>query len=78
MQVQSHVDDCISKGAKALTGGSPHKALNSAGGTFFNPTILDNCGLNMQPFTDETFGPVMPFFRFKSDDEAIQIANDTR
>lgn len=77
-KVQSHVDDCISKGAKALTGGSPHKALNSAGGTFFNPTILDNCGLNMQPFTDETFGPVMPFFRFKSDDEAIQIANDTR
>ncbi len=77
-KVHDHVSDCIAKGATAVTGGSPYDSLNTTGGSFYHPTVLDGCSLEMTPFTDETFGPVVPFLRFKSDDEAIRIANDTR
>ena len=70
--------DCIAKGAQQRTGGSAHDALNAAGGSFYLPTVLDGCTEDMYPFTDETFGPVVPFMRFEDDDEAIRIANDTK
>jgi succinate-semialdehyde dehydrogenase/glutarate-semialdehyde dehydrogenase len=77
-KVHRHVQDCIAKGAKARTGGEPHSALNAAGGSFYHPTVLEACSLEMAPFAEETFGPVVPFLRFKTEDEAIAIANDTR
>lgn len=77
-QVHKHVSDCISKGAVARTGGSAAEQLNSSGGCFYLPTVLDGCTEDMHPFTDETFGPVVPFMRFSTDDEAIRIANDTK
>ena len=76
--MHSHVTDCLAKGANVLTGGTAEASLNAAGGSFYLPTILSDCNSDMHPFTDETFGPVLPFLKFSDDDEAIRIANDTR
>ena len=67
------VADAIAKGAKVLTGGAPH----TLGGNFFAPTVLANASPRMAVANEEIFGPVAPLFRFKTDDEAIAIANNT-
>lgn len=76
-KVTKHVNDSIAKGAKALVGGKPHAALNSKGGSFFEPTVLINVNSNMMPFSEETFGPVAPLMMFETDEEAIELANKT-
>ena len=48
------------------------------GGTFYQPTVLTDMTRSMPPFTDESFGPLAPLFAFGSDEEAIEMANDTR
>jgi succinate-semialdehyde dehydrogenase/glutarate-semialdehyde dehydrogenase len=78
MQVTAHVQDCLDKGARALVGGAPHKELNASGGTFFNPTVLVDVTRDMLPFAEETFGPVAALLKFSTEEEAIEIANDTR
>ncbi|MGE0847191.1 MAG: NAD-dependent succinate-semialdehyde dehydrogenase [Flavobacteriaceae bacterium] len=70
-KVQEHIDDAVSKGAKVVAGG---KAL---GGNFFEPTILRDVTTDMKVTREETFGPVAPLFRFKTEEEAIAMANDT-
>jgi succinate-semialdehyde dehydrogenase / glutarate-semialdehyde dehydrogenase len=70
-KVKFHVQDAVSKGAKLLTGG---KALK---GLFFEPTVLTNVDDDMQMMYEETFGPVAPISTFDTDEEAIQMANDT-
>lgn len=77
-KVVKHVEDCVSKGAKVLAGGSAHGELNSAGGTFFIPTVLAGVTKDMLPYKEETFGPLAPLFSFKTEEEVIRIANDTR
>jgi hypothetical protein len=77
LQVAAHVDDCVRQGAKVLTGGTPHHELNAAGGLFYNPTVLCNVTRDMLPFNHETFGPLTPLLSFKTEEEAIEIANDT-
>lgn len=72
-KVQQHVDDAIAKGARLMTGGQPHHL----GGTFYQPTILANVTREMRIACEETFGPVAPLFRFKTEQEAIELANDT-
>ncbi len=72
-KVQEHVDDAVAKGAKVVVGGKPHKL----GGLFFEPTVLTNVDTSMKVTREETFGPVAPLFRFKTEDEAIAMANDT-
>ncbi|NJM35517.1 MAG: aldehyde dehydrogenase family protein, partial [Rhodomicrobium sp.] len=72
-KVEAHVKDAVSKGAKVLTGGKPH----ALGGTFYEPTVLTGATTDMMFAQEETFGPVAPLFRFKTDDEAIEIANST-
>ncbi len=71
--------DCIAKGAKPIVGGgsNPHP-LNKEGGFFFQPTVLTDVTTAMAPFGEETFGPVAPLFRFKTEVEAIQMANNTQ
>lgn len=76
-KVSRHVQDCIRLGAKAITGGSHHHAFNAAGGSFFQPTVLTDVTLAMTPMLEESFGPVCPIMSFKTEDEAIRIANDT-
>ncbi len=72
-KVESHVEDVKSKGGTVITGGQPH----ALGGNFYEPTILGNVTSDMIVAKEETFGPISPIFRFKTDDEAISMANDT-
>jgi succinate-semialdehyde dehydrogenase/glutarate-semialdehyde dehydrogenase len=72
-KVETHVADALAKGAKILTGGRPH----TLGGTFYEPTVLVDASSSMLIAEEETFGPVAACFRFKSEAEAIEAANDT-
>jgi succinate-semialdehyde dehydrogenase/glutarate-semialdehyde dehydrogenase len=72
-KVEEHVSDAVSKGARVVVGGKRH----ALGGLFYEPTVLANVTTNMKVTREETFGPVAPVFRFKTDDEAIAMANDT-
>jgi len=72
-KVESHIADALGKGAKVATGGARH----ALGGTFFQPTVLTDVTPAMAVAREETFGPVAPLFRFESEEEAVQMANDT-
>jgi len=72
-KVEQHIQNALSKGARIVTGGERH----SLGGTFFQPTVLADVSPDMQIAHEETFGPVAPIFRFKTEEEAIELANDT-
>jgi len=73
-KVEKHIQDAVSKGAKLLVGGKRH----SLGYTFYEPTVLGDATSGMLISREEVFGPVAPLFRFKSEDEAIRLANDTQ
>ncbi|MBP9956455.1 NADP-dependent succinate-semialdehyde dehydrogenase [Geopseudomonas guangdongensis] len=73
LKIQEHIDDAVAKGAKVLAGGKPH----ALGGSFFEPTVLGEVTPAMLVARDETFGPLAPIFRFKTEAEAIAMANDT-
>jgi succinate-semialdehyde dehydrogenase/glutarate-semialdehyde dehydrogenase len=72
-KVEEHIADALAKGAKVVMGGKPH----ALGGTFFEPTVLAEVTPSMQLAREETFGPVAPLFRFKTEEEAVRLANDT-
>jgi len=72
-KVETHVADAREKGADVLAGGKPHEL----GGTFYEPTVLGGATSDMRIFREETFGPVAPLFRFKTEEEAVRLANDT-
>jgi succinate-semialdehyde dehydrogenase / glutarate-semialdehyde dehydrogenase len=72
-KVEEHIADALKRGAKVVTGGKRH----GNGGNFFEPTILANVPTEAMIFSEETFGPVAPLFRFKTEEEAIALANDT-
>lgn len=72
-KVQSHVDDAVKGGAKVLVGGKPH----AKGGLFYEPTVMTEVTSSMLISREETFGPVAPLFRFKSEKEVVAMANDT-
>jgi succinate-semialdehyde dehydrogenase/glutarate-semialdehyde dehydrogenase len=72
-KVEEHIQDAVSRGARVLTGGQRH----TLGGTYFQPTVLANVPANATVAREETFGPLAPLFRFETDDEALQLANDT-
>ncbi|WP_036024483.1 NADP-dependent succinate-semialdehyde dehydrogenase [Paraburkholderia dilworthii] len=73
LKVESHIEDALAKGARVVTGGKRH----ALGHGFFEPTILADVTPDMKVARDETFGPLAPLFRFSSDEEVIQLANDT-
>jgi len=72
-KVEEHLNDATGKGARVLTGGKRHKL----GGTFYEPTVVADVNPQMMVARDETFGPLAPLFRFDTEEEAIQLANDT-
>lgn len=72
-KVEEHVADVVAQGGKVVTGGKRH----ALGGTFYEPTVLADVKRSMKIFTEETFGPVAPLFRFKDEREVIEMANDT-
>jgi len=72
-KVEEHIADAVSKGARIVAGGKRH----ALGGTFFEPTIIADVTPQMKVAREETFGPVAPVFRFKTEEDAIRMANDT-
>ncbi len=72
--VEDHVQDALSLGARALTGGRRAPALS---GPFYEPTILADVTHKMMVMREETFGPVLPVMTFKTEDEAVRLANDS-
>ena len=71
--VTAHVEDAVAKGARVLTGG---KARPDLGPYVFEPTILEGVTADMTCFGTETFGPLVALYRFHSEDEAVERAND--
>ena len=72
-KVEEHISDALDKGARVAVGGERHPL----GGTFFRPTVLTGVDPTMKVANEETFGPVAPLFRFKTDAEAVEMANAT-
>ncbi len=72
-KVEAHLADAMAKGARILTGGRRH----ARGGTFFEPTVLADVTTDMRVAREETFGPVAPLFRFDTEAQAVEMANDT-
>ena len=72
-KVEQHIADAISKGGRVLTGGRRH----ALGHSFFQPTVIAGMRADMAVAKEETFGPLAPLFRFKTEAEAIALANDT-
>ena len=72
-KVEEHIQDAVDKGATVIQGGKRHPL----GGNFFEPTVIANVNTQMKVAREETFGPLAPIFRFETDDEAVQLANDT-
>ncbi|MEQ1522957.1 MAG: aldehyde dehydrogenase family protein, partial [Aestuariivirga sp.] len=70
-KVQEHIADAVGKGAQVIVGGK------SMGGNFFEPTLLRDVTTDMAVAREETFGPVAPLFKFKTEEEAIAMANNT-
>ncbi|QGZ93300.1 NAD-dependent succinate-semialdehyde dehydrogenase [Terricaulis silvestris] len=72
-KVERMVAEALASGATALTGGNKH----AAGAQFYTPTVLANVTKEMRVNREEIFGPVAPLIRFKTEDEAVDIANAT-
>jgi succinate-semialdehyde dehydrogenase/glutarate-semialdehyde dehydrogenase len=74
---QKHVDDAVEKGARVLIGGKT-PSENEEGGMFFEPTVLADVTCDMLAISEETFGPVCPLMSFKTEEDAIEMANDSK
>ncbi len=73
-KVERHVADAVANGARVVTGGKRH----ALGRTFFEPTVLANVTTRMLVTREETFGPIAPVYRFKTEDEVVELANATQ
>ena len=71
--VMEFIDDAVAKGATVVAGGS----RSELGSCFIEPTVLTDVDRDMRVFSEEIFGPVAPIFRFETEAEAIEMANDT-
>lgn len=71
--IHAKVESAVAQGATVVAGGKP----KGGNGYFYEPTILTNVDSSMRVFREEIFGPVAPIFKFKTEQEAIEMANDT-
>jgi succinate-semialdehyde dehydrogenase/glutarate-semialdehyde dehydrogenase len=71
--MEAFVEDAVAKGATRVVGGN----RSDLGSQFFEPTILTNVNGEMRVFREEIFGPIAPLFKFSTEEEAVQMANDT-
>jgi succinate-semialdehyde dehydrogenase / glutarate-semialdehyde dehydrogenase len=76
-KIERHVDDAVARGAKAVVGG--HRVRNDVanGPNYYAPTVLTGATREMALSCEETFGPVVPIFKFASEEEVVAQANDT-
>jgi succinate-semialdehyde dehydrogenase/glutarate-semialdehyde dehydrogenase len=72
--VEEHVQSFAAEGAKILTGGKRNAKFE---GSFFEPTVIGNADNSMRAMREETFGPTLPIAVFKTEEEAIKLANDS-
>ena len=72
-KVEEHIADATSCGARVVVGGKRHQL----GGLWFEPTVIADVTQEMLIARDETFGPVAPLFKFESEEDVIELANDT-
>src|SRR2546427_814816 len=72
LKKKAHIADALKKGAKVVAGGK----RAAQGGSFFEPTVLTDVTTDMVITREETFGPVAPLYRFKTEADAIMMAND--
>lgn len=72
--VEDHVSEAVKRGAQVRIGG--HR-LERGGGWFHQPTVVTNVDHSMKLMRDETFGPVLPIMTFRTDEDAIRLANDS-
>ena len=72
-KVEEHINDAVAKGGKVVAGGKRHVL----GHTFFEPTVVTGVTPDMLVARDETFGPLAPVFKFETEEQAVQMANDT-
>lgn len=70
---ERHIADAVAKGASVRCGG---KRL-ARSGQFFEPTVIAGCDHAMTVMTQEIFGPIVPFMKVRSDDEAVRLANES-
>ena len=73
--LKTQVENAVEKGAKIIIGGS---SIEGSKGNYYKPTILTNVKPNMRVWKEEVFGPVLPIVTFKTEDEAVKLANDTK
>ena len=73
--IQRHLDDARARGAVILAGGNI--TVTPSGARFVQPTVLTNVNHQMAIVRDETFGPMLPIMTFKTEDEAVRLANDS-
>jgi succinate-semialdehyde dehydrogenase/glutarate-semialdehyde dehydrogenase len=73
--VKRHLDDARKKGAKVLSGGEV--IATAEGGRYVQPTVLTDVTHDMAIMRDETFGPMLPIMTFRTEDEAVRLANDS-
>jgi acyl-CoA reductase-like NAD-dependent aldehyde dehydrogenase len=72
--VEEHLKDAVAKGAKVLSGGVVERL---GGGLYMRPTVLTDVSHDMLIMREETFGPILPVMRYRSVDEAVELANDS-
>jgi succinate-semialdehyde dehydrogenase / glutarate-semialdehyde dehydrogenase len=72
-KVEEFIADARAKGGKVVAGGKRH----ALGGSFFEPTVISDAKPDMMFMKEEIFGPIAPVFRFKTEQEAVALANDT-
>jgi succinate-semialdehyde dehydrogenase/glutarate-semialdehyde dehydrogenase len=72
-KVEELIADAEEKGGRIVAGGKRH----ALGGSFFQPTVIADATTKMRFAKEEIFGPVAPVFRFETEEEAIELANDT-
>jgi len=75
--IEAHIQDALNKGAKDMTPENASFAESRPEGNFVKPTLLINVDHTMAVMTEETFGPVLPVMKVKSDEEAIKLMNDS-
>ena len=72
--VDAHLDDALARGARLRSGGKSEKL---GGGLYMRPTVLTGVTHEMKIMQEETFGPVIPVMKYRTEEEAIALANDT-
>jgi succinate-semialdehyde dehydrogenase/glutarate-semialdehyde dehydrogenase len=74
-KMDAHLEDAVAKGAEVVVGGS--RDADRPTDLYYQPTVIDNVGVDTLINRDETFGPIVPLITVADDDEALAVANDS-